>query len=792
MATRHKLGVLFYFDTSWMGGIIYIQNLIRTLDYLEDEKKPEILLFYRPGLKKFAEEIEYPYLTKIEYSFLPIWKRYVYSWIKGENEFVSDIIKNYELNSLFPIHDFPTNSKLAEAKRVNLVSWFADFQYKHYPSFFSLSQRIFKDFRMFLIKKNCDSLVLSSESVAKDVFHYYSVKPNKINIFHFVSIIGAYKQDNPEELKIKYKLPDNYFIVSNQFHKHKNHKIVIEAIHELNQIGHPIHVAFTGKLPFDTKAQHILELHDLIERYNLKDQITILGLMPRDEQLLLMKNAQAVIQPSFFEGWSTVVEDAMALNVPVIASNLDVNIEQLKEKGIYFNPNQTFELVQAIKKFGERDFSTDFFGDYDNRIKDAAKTFLSIIKGEKRKRILQINSSVNLGSSGRIVEEIAALSTDSGFENYIAYSKGIPSQTKIFYVKIGSLYGKLWHGLLTLLFDAHGRGSIFSTKKLLKEVERIKPDLIHLHNLHGYFINYPLLFSYLNKTGIQVVWTLHDCWSFTGHCSHFENIGCNKWETKCFKCPKKNKYPKSLFLDNSENNYNKKKKVFNSIENMVLVSPSKWLNVQIGKSFLSKSQRRTINNGINLDIFKANVDLVSELRNKYNLNETKVALCVAFNWSNTKGISDIISVSKMLPKGYRFIIVGLTEDIMAELPEDIIAISKTNDLGELANWYALADVFVNPTYIDTFPTTNLESLACGTPIITYSSGGSPEAIDTETGVVLEKGDLKGMLDAIVSISQKGKTSFENVCRKRAEIHFDMNTQFRQYTSLYKELLLHNN
>jgi glycosyltransferase involved in cell wall biosynthesis len=350
MSNRFKLGVLFYFDDSWMGGVIYIQNLIRTLEYLEDDKKPEITLFYRPGLKKYAEEIEYSYITRIEHVFPSLIKRYVNSWFVRDNVFVSDILGKHDLNAIFPIHDFPIKSKVAESKKVNLISWFADLQYKHYPSFFSLGQRIFKDFRMFYIKKNCNNLVLSSESVAKDVYHYYSVPSEKINIFHFVSIIGAYKQDNPDDLKKKYGLPEKYFIVSNQFHRHKNHKIVIEAIHELNQNGFPIHVAFTGKLPFDTKAEHILELHELIAKYNLKDQITILGLMPRDEQLLLMKHAQAVIQPSFFEGWSTVVEDAMALNVPVIASNLDVNIEQLQEKGIYFNPIDSIDpRINKIK-----------------------------------------------------------------------------------------------------------------------------------------------------------------------------------------------------------------------------------------------------------------------------------------------------------------------------------------------------------------------------------------------------------------------------------------------------------
>lgn len=785
---RHKLGVLFYFETSWMGGIIYIQNLIRTLDYLEDADKPEIILFYRPGLKKFAEEIEYPYLTKIEYKFLPIWKRYVYSWLKGENEFVSDILKNYELNSLFPIHDFPTNSRLAKEKEVNLVSWFADFQYKHYPQFFSYSQKVFKNYRMFFIKKHCKCLVLSSMAVAKDAHEFYDIEFNDINIFHFASVIESYQFKDFEEIRKKHNLPNEYYIVSNQFHKHKNHKIVIEAIHKLNQEGKKIHVAFTGKLPFDSKAPHILELRELISQYNIQGQITILGLIPRDEQVMLMKNAQAVIQPSFFEGWSTVVEDAMALNVPVIASNIPVNIEQLQEKGLYFDPLKSEELVARIMEFGERDFLKDTFGDYEIRIRSAAKKFLSIISNEKKKCVLQINSSVNIGSSGRIVEEIARVANKNDFQCFVAFSKGLPENKNVGYIRVGSYFDKLWHGLFTLLFDAHGLGSKRATHQLLKRIEEIKPDILHLHNLHGYYLNYPILFKYIAKKKIKVVWTLHDCWSFTGHCSHFENIGCNKWETKCFQCPKKGKYPKSILLDNSENNYNIKKNAFNCVTQLKIVTPSEWLHQNVKKSFLAPHETYTINNGVNLDVFKIESSLSEDLLFKHELLGKKVILCVAFNWSNTKGIADIVSLSKLLPNEFKIVIVGLAGNDDFKLPKEILTIEKTNNLNELAAWYSLARVFVNPTYIDTFPTTNLESLACGTPVITYNSGGSPEAISPDTGIVITKGDIKGLKEAVIEITDKEKFIYQDNCRARAVEFYDMNKQFSKYIDLYHQIL----
>ncbi len=791
MENRFKLGVLFYFDKSWMGGIIYIQNLIRTLDYLEDKDKPEITLFYRPGLKDFADEIEYPYIKKIEHSFPSIWKRYVISWLKGDNIFINEIVKNHSLNALFPLHDLAIKSKVAKKKQVSLISWFADLQHKHYPMFFSFSKRFFTELRLFFIKRNCTNLVLSSESVANDFYKYYQLKPTQINIFHFVSIIGPYKQDNFDELRIKYALPENYFIVSNQFHKHKNHKIIIEAIHALNEKGVKIHVAFTGKLPFDPKAAHLIEIHELIERFNLKSQITILGLMPRDEQLLLMKNAQAVIQPSFFEGWSTVVEDAMALNVPVIASNIPVNIEQLQSKGIYFDPKSTIDLVNAIVNFGKRDFSKDNFGNYDDRIKQAALNFMSIVKGEKKKRVLQINTSVNFGSSGRIVEEIAALGNHHKFENYIAYGKGVPGKFDITYLKIGNAISKIWHGLLTLLFDAHGRGSKLATKKLISKITTIAPDILHIHNLHGYYLNYPLLFKYIKERNLPVIWTLHDCWSFTGHCAHYENIGCQKWETKCHACPKRNKYPKSIYYDGSEYNYLNKKELFSGVSSMQIITPSNWLNLQVSKSFLAPYSVQTINNGVDLELFKENIAASLSLRQQYKLDGKKIALCVAYNWSNAKGIIDIIQVAKLLPDEFKFVIVGLSSNKITELPKDIIAIEKTNNLNDLVNWYSLADVFVNPTYMDTFPTTNIESLACGTPVITYKSGGSPEAINQDTGLVLEKGDIKGMSAAIQQIASKGKEQYKEACRKHAETNFDKNIQFQKYINLYNQVINNN-
>jgi glycosyltransferase involved in cell wall biosynthesis len=377
---RFKLGVLFYFDTSWMGGVIYVQNIIRTLNFLDDSDKPEILLFYRKELNRFVEELEYPYLQKIEMSFPNLAQRYMHSWFKSENYFIENILNNYEVNALFPMHDFPIKSKLAKEKNVKLICWFADLQYKYYPEFFSWKKRFFTSFRLYFVFRNCKHLLVSSKSVENDFNKFFDIRDVKIKVFHFVSIIGAYKQDNLTELILKYKLPQKYFIVSNQFHKHKNHKLIIQAMALLKEKKFKIHVAFTGKMPFDQKAPHILELNELIQKNDLLDQITFLGLMPRDEQLLLMKNAQAVIQPSFFEGWSTVNEDAMALNVPVISSNIPVNIEQLGSTAQYFDPKDEMELSRILQNFPDRDFEKKIYGNYDERIKVAAIDFINYMK----------------------------------------------------------------------------------------------------------------------------------------------------------------------------------------------------------------------------------------------------------------------------------------------------------------------------------------------------------------------------------------------------------------------------
>jgi len=405
-------------------------------------------------------------------------------------------------------------------------------------------------------------------------------------------------------------------------------------------------------------------------------------------------------------------------------------------------------------------------------------------------RLLQLNTTVNSGSTGRIVEGIGQLAMAKGYESYIAYGRGDrPSQSQL--IKIGGEKDILLHGLKTALFDRHGFGSKNATESFLKKVERIRPDLINLHNLHGYYLHIGNLFHYLRESGKPVVWTFHDCWPFTGHCAYFGAVDstssdCMKWKTQCQKCPKKARYPRSVLLDNSRQNYSDKKWIFNSLHNLTIVTPSKWLSNLVKKSFFNRYPVEVIHNGIDLEQFRPQP--FSEVFEKYEIEEKKVVLGVANRWDKRKGLEEFIRLRAKLPRSYTIILVGLNRKQIAGLPENIVGIPRTESIGELAALYTGASVFVNPTFLDNFPTTNIEALACGTPVITYNTGGSAEAIDEQTGRVVEKGDIGGLVKAIEDLMQKNPQAIQHVCRQRAEKHFDKNECYRDYLRLYEAVV----
>lgn len=398
--------------------------------------------------------------------------------------------------------------------------------------------------------------------------------------------------------------------------------------------------------------------------------------------------------------------------------------------------------------------------------------------------LLQINSVVNFRSTGTIVENIGRNAIMHGWQSYIAYGRvARPSQSEL--MRIGNNWDVYLNGLETRLFDRHGLGSKKVTEKLIRQLKELKPNIIHLHNIHDYYINIKVLFNYLNTVDIPLVWTFHDCWPITGHCAHFELVGCDKWKTECHDCPQKKEYPASLFIDRSRKNHQLKKALFTSVKNLTLVPVSSWLGSMLQESYLSKYTVKVINNGIDLNIFHPDKKSIN-IKEKYNIGKTFLILGVATAWSNDKGLKEFIELSKS--PDWKVVLIGVSDQIKKQLPENILILSRTENQHDLAAFYAAADVFVNPTYQDSFPTVNLEAMASGTPVITYRTGGSPEAIDDKTGFVVEKGDIDGLLNAIHTVKQKGKSSYSIACRERAERLYDKNDRYMDYIKLYESIL----
>ena len=374
---RLRLGILFYFSPKWMGGIVYINNLIKILDFLNDDDKPEIIVFYRAELRKYAEQVNYPYMNLVEWDFPSVYKGYIRSWVVQMNVFVDDILKNYNLDGLYPLHDYPVRA----ITDTRIVSWYADLQHKYYPEFFTQRKIIERNFRIRFMLKNSQDLVVSSQSVANDFSKFFKLRDGlRIHVFHFASVIEDLDGLDIGEVRKKYNVPEDYYMISNQFHKHKNHRVLLRSMALLKQEGNEIHMAMTGRFPDADQSSYMRELHSIITDNNLKPNISLLGVIPRNEQLLLMKHSRAVIQPSLFEGWSTVIEDAISLQVPVIASSLPVNIEQLGPDGCYFEPEDYEALAGLLKNFPGREPGRMLYQKYSERVSAAARTFLSIFK----------------------------------------------------------------------------------------------------------------------------------------------------------------------------------------------------------------------------------------------------------------------------------------------------------------------------------------------------------------------------------------------------------------------------
>ncbi|WP_455937184.1 glycosyltransferase [Gemella morbillorum] len=414
-------------------------------------------------------------------------------------------------------------------------------------------------------------------------------------------------------------------------------------------------------------------------------------------------------------------------------------------------------------------------------------------------KVVQINT-FPYKSTGHIMMNIHRVLAEQGHDSYVCWGRGRVSENE-HEIVINDNLGVEFHALYTRIFDKTGFASSRATKILLQKLDEIKPDIIHLHNVHGYYINIEMLFNYIRKHDIKVAWTLHDCWSMTGHCACFEMCGCEKWKSGCFKCEQTNTYPSSKILDNSKSNWEKKRALFTGL-NIIIITPSEWLKNIVQQSYLKEYPCVVINNGIDLNIFgEISKKRIKEVKEKYDLDDRKIILGVASEWLPRKGLNDFFKLSEMM-KDVQFVLVGLTEKQLKKLPQNIRGIKRTENQEELVALYTIADIFFNPTYEDNFPTTNLEALACGTPVLTYDTGGSPE--------VLEKNDyLQNPLigDVIKKISPQ-KVSYEivktrlyrllektieagsesSIACKKISLQYEAKRQFEKYINVYNQLI----
>lgn len=388
-------------------------------------------------------------------------------------------------------------------------------------------------------------------------------------------------------------------------------------------------------------------------------------------------------------------------------------------------------------------------------------------------KVLQINIFGNL-STGRIAVDLYRTLKENGHEGKVAFARNVIEED-VPYIKIGNTFNVYADGVLTRLTDKAGFYSKSATKKLIGEIKKYNPDIIHLHNLHGYYINVEILFDFLREYNKPVVWTLHDCWAFTGHCCYYSMVNCEKWKIGCKDCPQIGAYPAS-FVDNSKWNYEKKKKMFLNLPKLQLVTVSKWLENEVKQSFLKDIPVCTIYNGIDTKKFKPTQ---SDFRKKYNLEDKKIILGVASTWDTRKGLKDFIELSKVLDDEYQIVLVGISKKEKAQLPDNILSIARTDSIEELAGIYSTADVFFNASVEETFGLPTVEALACGTPIIVYDATALPEVVTEENGFVVEQHDIQKVKEVMGLCVEKKIVPCKD---------WEKSTSYKEYIDLYEKLL----
>lgn len=401
-------------------------------------------------------------------------------------------------------------------------------------------------------------------------------------------------------------------------------------------------------------------------------------------------------------------------------------------------------------------------------------------------KVLQINSVMDYGSTGRITRDLYDTLESQGHDCVIAFGRG-DSTPGYKTIKIGSNFDQLLHGAYSRLTDRHGFGSILATKKFIKQIDEYNPDIIQLHNIHGYYINIKILFEYLSQKDIPIVWLLHDQWTVSGHGASFELNSDGTFPDELSNRKLLSEYPKTIGVSQFEKNLRDKESLFTSIENMTIITPSNWLTNMMKKSFFKKYEIKTIHNGVDTGVFYVDNSITNFLRQKWEATNKTIILGIASVWNERKGLNDFVKLSKLLPdEEYQIILVGIDDQTKAKLPDNIITIERTNSVDELRSIYNTCDIFVNPTYFDNFPTVNIEALACGTPVITYNTGGSPESIDKYTGSIVNQGDVESLIFEIKKWARK-TPDVANACRNKLLQYFTKKISNDKYEQLYRKI-----
>lgn len=397
-------------------------------------------------------------------------------------------------------------------------------------------------------------------------------------------------------------------------------------------------------------------------------------------------------------------------------------------------------------------------------------------------KILQITCDLNWGSIGHITEDIGILAQREGWEVYVIYGRDHNS-SKLTSFKSSSKLDVYEHFAEHRLIDNDGLASRNSTKKAIRKINEIQPDIILLHNIHDHWLNYEQLFEYLSCIGKPVIWTQHDCWSYTGGCGYYSLRGCVQWKTECQKCPmKRGALP---LVERTKIHFEKKRRLFNAIKNLTLVPVSYWLEGELRQSFLKEHKIRTIYNGVNTSLFKP---CGAAAKERYGIGDKKLLVGAATVWSERKGLNDYVALSKILPQDIIVLLIGLSSREIKCLPNGIIGLQRTQNIEELAAIYSAADIVLNLSYEETFGLTTVEGLACGTPGVVYNCAASPELIIQETGLVVEKGNITGVAKAVNEILSNGKAFYTEKCRERAVTLFNKDDRFADYINLYEELV----